>query len=80
MARAWKSAISILMANSVAGIAAFMGQTMVNMSIKLNAQYAVMFMEQMDLICMKGVALSAKEERMVSGTGKLLKAEIIRAR
>jgi hypothetical protein len=80
VARAWKSAISILMANNVADIAAFRGQTMANMPIKLNAQYAVMFMEQMDLTCMKGFALSAKWERLVSATGKVLKAEIIRTR
>ncbi|MBW2194721.1 MAG: hypothetical protein JRF37_03875 [Deltaproteobacteria bacterium] len=68
------------MANSVAGIVAFRGQTMANMPIKLNAQHAAMFMEQMDLTCMKGFAPSAKRERQVSGTGKVLKAEIIRTR
>jgi hypothetical protein len=79
MARVWKSAILILMDNSVAGIAAFREQTMANMPIKLNAQFAAMSMEQMDLICMKSVAPRVKGERLASGTGEVSNTEIIPA-
>ena len=50
------------------------------MHIKLNAQSAAMFMEQMDRTCMRGGVPSVKRERLVSGTGKLLGSEIIRYR
>ena len=61
VARALKSAISILMANNVVVIAVCRGPIMDNMHIKLNAQSAAMFMEQMDRTCMKGVAPNVVE-------------------
>jgi len=63
MARASKSAISILTASNVAVIVECRVQIMASTFTRLNALTAAMYMEQMDLICMRESVLSAKKER-----------------
>ena len=77
MARASKSAISILMANSVAVIVECRGPIMRNMHTRLNVPTAAMCMEQMGLTCTKESALSVKKEHPESGIGRLSRSEII---
>lgn len=75
VARASKSAISILMASNVAAIVECQGLILGNMHIKLNALTAGMFMEQMGQICTKESALSVKKEHPESGIGRFSRSE-----
>ena len=71
MARASKSAISILMASNVAVIVESRGPIMDNMHTRLNAPTAAMFMEQMGLTCTGESVLSVNKEHPGSGIGRL---------
>jgi hypothetical protein len=76
-AKASKSAISILMASNVVVIVECRGLIMASTLTRLSALAAAMYMEQMDLICMKESALSVKKELPESDFGGLSKNEII---
>ena len=76
-AKASKSAISILMASNVVVIVECRGLIMDSTLTRLSALAAAMYMEQMDLICMKESALSVKKEHPESDFGGLSKNEII---
>jgi hypothetical protein len=65
-----KSATSIQMASNVAVIVEFRGLIMDSMPTKRNVPFAAMFMEQMDQICSKGAAQSARKEHRGSGIGR----------
>lgn len=53
------------------------GTIMASMLTRLNALTAAMYMEQMDLICMRESALSVKKEHLESDIGGLSNNEII---
>jgi hypothetical protein len=63
------------MVSNVAVIVECRGPIMANTLIKLNALSAAMYMEQMDLICMRGSALSVKKDYLESGIGELSRNE-----
>ena len=77
VARASKSAISILMASSVVVTVECLGLIMGNIHTRLNVLTVVMYMEQTDLTCMRESALSAKMAHPGSGIGRLPSADII---
>jgi len=76
-AKASKSGISIPMASNVAVIVECWGPIMDSTLTRLNALTAAMYMEQMELICMRESALSARKEHPELGFGGLSKNEII---
>jgi len=75
-AKASKSVISMSMASNVAVIAECRGPIMASTLTKLNAPTAAMYMEQMELICMRENALSVKKGHPESGFGGLSRNEI----
>jgi len=77
VARASKSAISILMASSVAVTAECLEQIKGNMHTRLNVLTVAMCMEQTGLTCMRESAPSAKKGHPGSGIGRLSRADII---